>query len=181
MVDEPGYLGERKRMILESAQTVFAASGYANAGAEDVARDAGVAPSAIYRHFSSKRELYLAALRDSGARLLSMWKDSAGVTGDPLQMIWQIGMDYYDHVQTRSTHSRLFFQALGAGIDHPVSGIEIPGQERHKPPSGFDKPPFAVIDDDQNVLAGRDVILGRVFNIPFHDPEDLRDDLRGAM
>ena len=111
---------ERKRMILESAQTVFAASGYANAGAEEVARGAGVAASAIYRYFPSKRELYLAALRDSGARLLSIWKASADATGEPLQTIWQIGMDYYDHVQTRSTFARLFFQALGDASDDDV-------------------------------------------------------------
>jgi AcrR family transcriptional regulator len=111
---------ERKRMILESALAVFAASGYANAGVEEVARAAGVAPSAIYRHFPSKRELYLAVLRDAGARLLATWTESAEAIGDPLQTVWQIGMDYYDHVQTRSTYARLFFQALGDTSDEDV-------------------------------------------------------------
>ncbi len=109
-------------MILESAQSLFAAAGYANASAEDVARGAGVAPSAIYRHFASKRALYLAALRDSGTRLLSIWKNAAGESADPLQTIWQLGLDYYDHVQSRSTFAPLWFQALGDASDPEVRG-----------------------------------------------------------
>lgn len=107
-------------MILDSAQSVFAASGYANAGAEEVARAAGVAPSAIYRYFPSKRELYLAALRDAGPRLLSIWTEAAGAVEDPLDAIWRVGLDYYDHAQTRSPYARLWFQALGDASDPEV-------------------------------------------------------------
>ncbi len=111
---------ERKRMILEAAQKVFAESGYANAGAEEVAREAGVSPSAIYRYFPSKRELYLAALRDAGPHLIAIWQAAAGETTNPLEAIWRVGMDYYNHVQTRLPYVRLWFQALSDVADPDV-------------------------------------------------------------
>ncbi|MBI5948493.1 MAG: TetR/AcrR family transcriptional regulator [Chloroflexi bacterium] len=114
---------ERKREILESAQAVFAAEGYANAGAEDVARAAGVAPSAIYRHFPSKRDLYLAALRDAGPRLQAIWNGTAATSGDPLEAAWKVGLDYYDHVQTRAPYASLWFQALGDVSDPEVREV----------------------------------------------------------
>jgi AcrR family transcriptional regulator len=107
-------------MILESAQAVFAASGYANAGTEDVARAAGVAPSAIYRYFPSKRDLYLAALNDAGPRLASMWRATARASADPFEAIQRVGLDYYDHVQGRTPYTQLWFQALGDASDPDV-------------------------------------------------------------
>ncbi|MCE7929511.1 MAG: TetR/AcrR family transcriptional regulator [Chloroflexi bacterium CFX7] len=114
---------ERKRLIIESAQSVFAASGYANAGTDEVARGAGVAPSAIYRYFPSKRHLYLATLRDAGPRLVALWREAAGRAGDPLETIWEIGLQYYDHVNTRSPFTHLWFTALGDTSDPEVQSI----------------------------------------------------------
>lgn len=114
---------ERKRLILESAQSVFAAAGYASAGTGEVAAGAGVAPSAIYRYFSSKRELYLATLRDAGPRLVALWREAAARSNDPLETIWQLGLQYYDHVQGRSPFAQLWFQALGDASDPEVREI----------------------------------------------------------
>jgi len=111
---------ERKQLILESAQAVFAAAGYANAGTGDVARGAGVSPAAIYRYFPSKRELYLATLRNAGPRLLDLWGERIPVAVDPLEVVRRLGMEYYDHAQGRSSYTRLWFQALGDVTDPEV-------------------------------------------------------------
>jgi AcrR family transcriptional regulator len=115
---QPG--AERKRLIIESAQGVFAAHGYANSGTEEVARAAGVAPSALYRYFPSKRELYLAALRDAGPRLLRMWTAAIEGSTNPFETIRQLGLSYYDHLQGRSPYAQLWFQALGDVSDADV-------------------------------------------------------------
>lgn len=111
---------ERKKLILERAQEVFAQHGYANAGTEDVARAAGVAPSALYRYFPGKRELYLAALRDAGPRLEGMWRAAIESSKDPFATIRQLGLAYYDHLQGRSPFARLWFQALADASDPEV-------------------------------------------------------------
>lgn len=111
---------ERRQLILESAQDVFAASGYANTGTGDVAKAAGVSPAALYRYFPSKRDLYLAALRAAGPRLLGLWADRAREVSDPLEAIRRLGLEYYDHVHGRASYARLWFQALGEADDPEV-------------------------------------------------------------
>jgi len=112
--------GERKQLILESAQAVFAETGYANTGTGDVARGAGISPAALYRYFPSKRDLYLATLRNAGPRLLALWGERLPSADDPLEVVRRLGMEYYDHVQGRSTYTRLWFQALGDTSDPEV-------------------------------------------------------------
>lgn len=53
---------ERRRAIVEAALTVFAATSYAGATTAEIAREAGVSEPVLYRHFASKRELWLACL-----------------------------------------------------------------------------------------------------------------------
>lgn len=53
---------ETKARIIESAQQLFAAHGYAQAGIREIATHAGVAVSLVPQHFGSKAELFEAAL-----------------------------------------------------------------------------------------------------------------------
>lgn len=50
-------LGRRER-ILEAARGCFSREGYAGARVAEIARQAGVNPAVIYRHFAGKRELF---------------------------------------------------------------------------------------------------------------------------
>jgi AcrR family transcriptional regulator len=63
LVDKPrrskGEKGEQtRRRILLAAERRFAESGFAEARIEDVAKDAGLATSAVLYHFADKRALY---------------------------------------------------------------------------------------------------------------------------
>lgn len=53
---------ERRQAIVEAALRVFAGGSYSGATTADIAREAGVSEPILYRHFGSKRELYLACL-----------------------------------------------------------------------------------------------------------------------
>ncbi len=53
---------ERREQILAAATEVFARSGFAATGLDDVAQAAGVSRAILYRHFESKTDLYRAAL-----------------------------------------------------------------------------------------------------------------------
>ena len=48
--------------ILDAARAVFSRDGYAASSVEEVAAEAGIAKGTVYLYFSSKEELYLAAL-----------------------------------------------------------------------------------------------------------------------
>jgi AcrR family transcriptional regulator len=53
---------ERAASILAAASAVFAARGYTATSLDDIAAAAGVSKLIVYRHFGSKRDLYLAIL-----------------------------------------------------------------------------------------------------------------------
>jgi AcrR family transcriptional regulator len=60
---------ERRRAIVEAALRVFSTGSYAGATTADIAREAGVSEPILYRHFSSKRDLYVACLDEAWRRI----------------------------------------------------------------------------------------------------------------
>ena len=60
---------ERRAAILQAAATAFAHEGFAATSMDDVATAAGITKLIVYRHFSSKEELYEAVLAQVSARL----------------------------------------------------------------------------------------------------------------
>jgi AcrR family transcriptional regulator len=55
---------DRKRQILEAALAVFSEKGFALATTAEIARTASIAEGTIYNYFSSKRELFIAVIRE---------------------------------------------------------------------------------------------------------------------
>ncbi len=55
---------DRRTQILEAAVVIFPQKGYAATTMQEIAQQAGISPSAIYQHFRSKEDLFL-ALTDS--------------------------------------------------------------------------------------------------------------------
>jgi AcrR family transcriptional regulator len=53
---------EVRRLLIEAAERVFTAKGFAATTADDIAAEAGVARSAIWRHFTDKADLFGAAV-----------------------------------------------------------------------------------------------------------------------
>jgi len=53
---------ERRKAIVAAALRVFVSTSYAGATTADIAREAGVTEPVLYRHFASKRDLWLACL-----------------------------------------------------------------------------------------------------------------------
>ena len=56
---------ERRSAIVDAALRVFSEGSYAGATTAEIAREAGVSEPLLYRHFSSKRELYFACLDEA--------------------------------------------------------------------------------------------------------------------
>jgi AcrR family transcriptional regulator len=58
----------RRQAVLDSACRVFSRSSYRAATTADIAQEAGISEPILYRHFGSKRDLYLACLAEA-------WRD----------------------------------------------------------------------------------------------------------
>ena len=68
---------ERRQEILAAAQSVFAASGLGGARTSQIAEAAGVAESMLYKHFTSKRDLFYAAVTQPVAEFVQSVADGA--------------------------------------------------------------------------------------------------------
>jgi AcrR family transcriptional regulator len=56
---------ERRQVVLETASRVFSESSYRGATTAEIARESGISEPILYRHFGSKRDLYLACLEEA--------------------------------------------------------------------------------------------------------------------
>ena len=110
----------RRRLIIESAREVFAGQSYAKVGTADLAKAASVSEPALYRYFSSKKELFLATLRSTAPKLLDIWQSIASDVDYPLEILWSVGVHYYDHLQSHSGNMKLQFQAVSEADDPEI-------------------------------------------------------------
>lgn len=64
---------ERRRAILDTASRAFSEGSYRGTTTAEIAREAGVTEPVLYRHFASKRELYLAVLESAWGEIREGW------------------------------------------------------------------------------------------------------------
>jgi AcrR family transcriptional regulator len=67
---------EVQRLILDAATTVFGRKGYQLATTDDIAAEAGVARSVMFRHYASKAELFRATQLQPFIDMLTTFKSS---------------------------------------------------------------------------------------------------------
>ncbi len=58
--------GETRKQLLDAAALAFAKHGYAGTSVSQIARDAGLTSSAVYRHFDGKPDILLNLIGDRG-------------------------------------------------------------------------------------------------------------------
>ena len=74
---------ERRQAVLDTACRVFARSSYRGATTAEIAAEAGISEPILYRHFGSKRELYLACLEQAWRRLKACGEARVRRPADP--------------------------------------------------------------------------------------------------
>src|SRR4051795_7407733 len=77
----------RKEEILHTATELFAEHGFSDAITQSLADRLGVGKGTIYRHFPSKRDLFLAAADRVMQRMRERIDTSVGGVDDPLERI----------------------------------------------------------------------------------------------
>ena len=77
---------ERRTAVVETACRVFAKSSYRGSTTAQIAREKGVTEPVLYRHFASKRELYLACLAAAWDQLRLLWDEALEREEDPAEL-----------------------------------------------------------------------------------------------
>ena len=65
---------DRRKHLIETAIRLFTEGSYHGTTTAEIARAAGVSEPILYRHFASKRDLYLAALEHVWAKTRAEWE-----------------------------------------------------------------------------------------------------------
>jgi AcrR family transcriptional regulator len=78
---------KRREQLLDTAAKLFAAHGYAGATTSQIARAAGVTEPIIYRHFESKRDLFIALIERTSADTISLWEQELASAPEPAERI----------------------------------------------------------------------------------------------
>ena len=74
--------GERRQVVLDTACRVFSQSSYRGATTAEIARESGITEPILYRHFGSKRDLYLACLEESWRSLRELSEEAIAKSPD---------------------------------------------------------------------------------------------------
>jgi AcrR family transcriptional regulator len=110
---------ERRAAVLECACQIFAKGSYHGATTAEIARGAGVTEPILYRHFASKRDLYLACLTEAWAELSGMWEAAIADEPDPGLWIGAMGRSYLAAKDKRGYIVNLWMQALTEASEDP--------------------------------------------------------------
>ena len=118
---------ERRQAVLDTACQVFSRSSYRGATTAEIAREAGITEPILYRHFGSKRDLYLACL-DEAWRSFRETAERA-LDEDPVGCLGSIA-DAYMAKRTRIRLVDLWIQALNEASDDAVIAKAVRKQIR---------------------------------------------------
>jgi len=112
---------ERRAHVLECACKVFSQGSYRGTTTAELARSAGVTEPILYRHFDSKRHLYLACLDEIWQALKARWDEAIAAEPDPAAWLRVLGHTFFEAERDEPVISALWVQALAeAGEDEEI-------------------------------------------------------------
>jgi AcrR family transcriptional regulator len=111
---------ERRAAVVETACRIFAQGSYHGSTTAQIARETGVTEPVLYRHFASKRELYLACLETVWERVRVLWEKALEREPEPSEWLRAIGKAYLEaRAAARIVLVDLWIQALTEAADDP--------------------------------------------------------------
>ena len=143
---------DRKQDILKAAMEVFARKGFRGTTTRDLAAQAEINEATIFRHFSTKEELYRAILEEKNRQ----WQNSEveelkqlAVSGEDVEFLEAIGWAILERHEKDMTFMRLFlFSALEG---HELSEMFVSSMPERDPLAAYmqsriDKGAFRNVD-----------------------------------
>jgi AcrR family transcriptional regulator len=110
---------ERRAAVLEAACTIFCRGTYRSTTTAEIAKHAGVTEPVLYRHFRSKRDLYIACLEEAWADTRELWDNAVAEEPDPTLWLMAMGKSYLAAKDRRGQLAHLWLQSLAEVSDDP--------------------------------------------------------------
>jgi AcrR family transcriptional regulator len=109
----------RRQALIETAVRVFSSGGYRGSTTADIARAAGVSEPILYRHFESKRDLYLAAVDHVWQEVRRKWEAAIAAEPDPRRWLAVCADSYLTIGRDKAVLAELWVQALAEANADP--------------------------------------------------------------
>jgi AcrR family transcriptional regulator len=105
--------------VLDAACVIFSRGSYRSTTTAEIAKHAGVTEPVLYRHFSSKRDLYLACLEEAWRDTRELWEHAIEDEPDPTLWVMAMGTAYLTTKDRRGQLTHLWLQSLSEASDDP--------------------------------------------------------------
>jgi AcrR family transcriptional regulator len=116
---------ERRLALIETAIRVFSDGSYRGTTTSEIARAAGVSEPILYRHFASKRDLYLAALDHVWECARAQWERVLDSTANVREAFEVMGRDHVTIRDCKFKMAELWVQALSEANEDPELRREL--------------------------------------------------------
>jgi AcrR family transcriptional regulator len=110
---------ERRQALIEAAIPVFADGSYRGVTTAEIARAAGVSEPILYRHFDSKRELYLAAVEHQWSLVRAEWERLEADATDSNEWLSRMAKAKASLTGSKFRLAELWVQALSEAGEEP--------------------------------------------------------------
>jgi AcrR family transcriptional regulator len=133
---------ERRAQLLQLARRAFSDRSYDDVSIDDLAREAKISKGLLYHYFPTKRDLYVAGLREIAEELVQR---CTNIPADlaPIERV-RAGLDaYLDHI---NQHSRAFVSLMRGGIGSDPEVSQVVEDVRKRLADNFlEQTPFALM------------------------------------
>jgi AcrR family transcriptional regulator len=131
---------ERRAQLLQLARKAFSDRSYDDVSIDDLAREAKISKGQLYHYFPTKRDLYVAGLREIAEELVQR---CTNIPADlaPIERV-RAGLDaYLDHIHQ---HSRAYVSLMRGGIGSDPEVSQVVEDVRKRLADNFlEQTPFA--------------------------------------
>jgi AcrR family transcriptional regulator len=114
---------DRKRQLVAHAKHLFVTLGYQDTTTEKIAAAAGVSEPVLYRHFESKKALFLEVLQEIRDATLTRWHaHTVGLT-DPMTKLHAIADMYLGTTREHALEFRVMHRSLFDSDDDEIAAF----------------------------------------------------------
>jgi AcrR family transcriptional regulator len=110
---------ERRQALIDTAIRVFSDGSYRGTTTAEIARAAGISEPILYRHFASKRDLYLAALDHVWGKMRGVWETALAESANVREAFEAIGRSHVSVHDCKFQMAELWVQALSEATEDP--------------------------------------------------------------
>jgi AcrR family transcriptional regulator len=112
---------DRKEQLLAHAKQLFVQYGYQHTTTEKIAQAAGVSEPVLYRHFESKKALFLEVLQEIRDTTVRRWTEGAAKIRDPLERLRVLIDLYLGSTREHAVELRIMHRTLIESDDSEIA------------------------------------------------------------